>query len=101
MSGINWDMVHEICKRKAVEFAEGHPNVTIEAAYFQGCMNYAAELESLRVINARLVANADKQVEVVKVVQAQKTGMTINGAPVFVLPSSVDEKSVSVLGSFM
>ncbi len=52
--GINWDIVNEQAKRKAQEYATSHPNHTIENAYFQGYIQVAAELESLRIINARL-----------------------------------------------
>lgn len=70
MSGINWDYVNVKGKERAAAFAKLHPTQTIEAAYFAGLMECAAERESLRVINERLqketpkpiVAPADKTI---------------------------------------
>ena len=53
MSGINWDVVNMHATVKSQEYAKAHPNHTVENAYFQGCIQNAAERESLRVINER------------------------------------------------
>jgi len=53
-TNINWDIVTEQAKRKSQEFAKTHANQTLEAAFYAGYMENAAERESLRVIKERL-----------------------------------------------
>jgi hypothetical protein len=91
MSGINWDIVTVQCQQKSADFAKAHPNFTVEAAYYAGYMECAAERESLRVINARLEKerlNTPPVVPATAVIATPPLVGTITPAP-------------SMLGSFM
>lgn len=58
--GINWDIVNANAQVKAAEFAARSPNRTVEDSYFQGYIQNAAELESLRIISARQAARIEE-----------------------------------------
>lgn len=97
MSGINWDVVNEQCKRKSSDFAKAHPNFTVEAAYYAGYMECAGERESLRCIVNRM--QAQKAAEPTVEAAPRKVEMS----PILAAPYGLPENQIpaSLTGSFM